>query len=99
MARFLLGEVTAEERDAVEELFATDHEYFEALRALEDELIVRHLKRELPQEWRTPFDRAYLQSPDRRRRVDEIAAFVHAASDPAMSPGARFAPRQFSTRR
>ena len=44
MRRFLLGESGAEEQETVEERFMTDPAYFEALCALEDELVLSHVR-------------------------------------------------------
>jgi hypothetical protein len=78
MRRFLLGQSGAEEQEAVEERFVTDPAFFEALSALEDELVLSHVRGDLPQRWRSAFDARVLASPARRRRVEE-AERLHQA--------------------
>ena len=78
MRRFLLGEVGADERQRVEERFMTDAEYFEALCALEDEMVLSHVRGDLPPQWRRSFNAHILDSPDRRRRVEQTEELVSA---------------------
>jgi len=79
LRRFLLGEVSPEERDRVEQAYMEDSAVFDALSAAEDELILLHLRNELPEALRDRFRSAVLESPARRRRVDEMKALVDAA--------------------
>jgi hypothetical protein len=79
MRRFLLGNMTEEERDRIEERFIVDHESYEALCGIEDELILAHLRRELPEHMEEQFRMVILSSPVRRRRVDDMRALVAAA--------------------
>lgn len=87
MRRFLLEDLTPEEREHVEAAFFRDPAYFDALSAAEDELILLHLRSELPERWRDSFQRAILDSPARRRHVDDmrglLAASVAAGAPPA----------------
>ena len=76
--RFLFGVMTDEERTLVEERFMSDPNYFDSLCALEREAIELHLRGELPSRWREGFKTRVLDSPARRARVDEAAAFVSA---------------------
>jgi hypothetical protein len=76
MKRFLVGDVTPEERERVEDRFMTDPDSFERVSAIEDDLILSHVRNELPAEWRERFESAYLKVPARRRRVDEMRAVV-----------------------
>ena len=76
MRRFLVGEVSQSERDLVEERFMTDSTYFEALEALEDELILDYLRGELPEPWLKGFKARILDSPGRQKRVEDMRAFV-----------------------
>jgi hypothetical protein len=79
MERFLLGTATEEERDHLEERFLVDHGCFEALCAMEDEIILAHLRQELPADLEQQFRTAVLAAPARRRRVEEMRALVAAA--------------------
>jgi hypothetical protein len=87
MRRFLLGELGPEERERVEARFAADPAYFEALCALEEDMILSHLRRETSAQPRAAFEQAFLTTPARRKRVYELQAFVDAlpAQPPATS--------------
>jgi hypothetical protein len=87
MRRFLLGESGDKERELVEDRFLTDPAYFEALCALEDELILSHIRGDLPQRWRRPFDVHVLASPARRRRVEEAERLHQSLSSSRRQPG------------
>src|SRR5262245_26219364 len=80
MKRFLVGDVTPEERERVEGRFMTDPDSFERVCAIEDDLILSHVRNELPADWRARFESAYLTTPARRRRVDEMRAVVAGMS-------------------
>jgi hypothetical protein len=89
MRRFLLGQVTAEERDRVEERFMRDAVYFEALCALEHDLLVSHVRGELPASWRERFESQLKASAARRQRVEETRAFMHDLAAAAPGPAGR----------
>jgi hypothetical protein len=74
MRRFLVGDVSQDEHDAVDDACAADEKYFEELCALEEELLVLHLRGELPDEVRTRFVETLPDYPARQRRLDELTA-------------------------
>lgn len=78
MKRFLVGVVSAAEQDQVEERLMSDADYFDALCAQEDELILAYRRGELPEEWRAGFAEHILDSSIRGRRVAEMDALVIA---------------------
>jgi hypothetical protein len=86
MTRFLMGEPTRDEREAVEERLSTDPEYFEELSALEDELILKWHRGELSTDERRRFSEAYLSSPPRRARVEAARHLIDAAARWAKRP-------------
>jgi hypothetical protein len=101
MRRFLLDELPMRERIRIERRFARDPEFFDALRALEEALILDHLRGRLREEWREAFAMSFLGSPARRRRVEELARFLailpesgSRAERPAAVRDARPAPRE-----
>jgi hypothetical protein len=99
MRRFLLDELPLRLRIQVERRFARDPEYFEALCALEEDLILAHLRGELREEWREPFNRAFLETAARRQRVDEVAGFLAALPEtPSGLEGPAAVPRALSPR-
>jgi hypothetical protein len=79
MTRFLLGGGTLEEREEIESRLA-DSSYFEAMSALEDELIVRWHRGELPADQRRQFELAFMSSPARRARVEATAQLIEASA-------------------
>jgi hypothetical protein len=78
ITRFLLDDLPAGERALVQDRVAADADYFDALCALEDDLILRHLRGELPAHDAQLFTRAY-SSPARRQRVESAQALLEAA--------------------
>jgi hypothetical protein len=94
MRRFLLGDVSEAERDRIEERFIVDHEAFEALYALEDELILEYLRQELPDEVEAQFRAAMLSTPAQRRRVDEMRPLL-AAAEAVAKPWWHWPPQPF----
>jgi hypothetical protein len=80
MAQFLLGGSGEQgERDRVADRLAADPEYFEAMSAFEDDLILRWHHRQLSAADAALFEKAYLASPPRRERVDAALALLEAA--------------------
>jgi hypothetical protein len=67
--RFLLGEMSADERDAFEENFVMDDVSFEQIRVVEDELIESHVRGTLPSGEKEKFERSFLTTERRRNRV------------------------------
>jgi len=78
MTRFLLDDLPADERALVQDRSAADADYFESLCALEDDLILRHLRGELPARDAQLFARAYA-SPARQPRLESAQALLEAA--------------------
>jgi len=81
LKRFLVGDVTAEERDRVEQAFIGNDELFEELTALEHEIFLAHSRGELEPPWRERLDAILLESPARRRRAEQVRAFSAALQD------------------
>ncbi|MBS1793429.1 MAG: hypothetical protein JSS81_06220 [Acidobacteria bacterium] len=68
--RFLLGEMAEEERSAFEDRFiAEDSGLFEELGVVEDELIEAYVRETLSPAEKTKFERSFLTTETRRRRV------------------------------
>jgi hypothetical protein len=67
--RFLLGEMSADERNAFEENFVVDDVSFEQIRVVEDELIESHVRGTLPAIEKEKFERSFLTTERRRNRV------------------------------
>jgi hypothetical protein len=83
--RFLLGDATEEEREAVEARFFSDDDFFGELVAEEDDLIDEYVGDALPPASRQRFEARYLVTPRGRERV----AFGRAVRRLAPLPAAR----------
>jgi hypothetical protein len=96
--RFLLGDVSEEERQRVEESFITDSGYSENVLMAENDLIEDYLEGDLPQAEKEQFDAHFLSTPRQRRKVriaESLKKFA-VAEEAALSPGTgkMRAPRQ-----
>ena len=67
--RFLLGEMPADERTAFEKKFIADEHLFDETRVVEDELIENYVREMLSAADREKFERSFLATEPRRRRV------------------------------
>ena len=71
---YLLGELSDEERSAVEERMFPDDAFFDLIQFHEDALIDSYLRGELPGQRRTHFEEHFLASPRRRQRLEVARA-------------------------
>ena len=78
MTTFLLGALGAGDIDRIADRLVGDAPYFEAMAALEDDLILRWTRGDLPAEQVQRFVRAYLHRPARRARVDASRILIEA---------------------
>jgi hypothetical protein len=74
--RFLLGEMSEDERSGFEENFVADADLFEQIRACEDELIESYIRRTLSRAEREKFERNFLKTERRRKRVEFTRAML-----------------------
>jgi hypothetical protein len=74
----LLGALDEETRERVGDRLGADEGYFESMAGLEDDLILRWLRGDLPADRAALFARAYAD-PARRARVDATRVLLHAA--------------------
>lgn len=80
---YLLGRLTEEEQERVENFYFGDAENLELLAAVEDELIDSYVRGELGPLERERFEDFFLRSPERRERVENaraLDAFVKKTS-------------------
>jgi len=70
LRRYLLGELTEEEREGVELQYLADEAVYQDLVAAENDLIHDYVRDELTREHRLNFEREYLTSPERSERVE-----------------------------
>lgn len=69
LVRYLLGRMSEEERDRVDEQYFGDRDFLEQLLTVEDDLIDSYVRGELPPSDRRQFEEFFLRSPERHRRV------------------------------
>jgi hypothetical protein len=87
LVRYLLGQVSQEERDAFEDQYLADREQFEELVAVENDLIDSYVHGELSGAEKESFERHFLSDPKRRERVDFAVALadqLNANADAAL---------------
>jgi len=77
MARYLLGDLSIDERDRVEERFFTDEDYYQNLLLAEDDLIYDYLRGALSSDDHTKFGTRILASPSLRRKVKSLEALMN----------------------
>lgn len=90
MIRYLLGDVSDEERIRLEEHYFVDDDAFEQLSALEDELIDDYVGGELTEIQQTQFELYFLSSAERRRKLafaESLARYLAAAT--GVTPAAK----------
>lgn len=68
--RFLLGELSEDERSAFESRFIADEDLFEQMSVVEDELIESYVRETLSPADKTNFEKHFLATETRRRKVD-----------------------------
>ena len=81
MMRYLLGDVSDEERVQLEERYFVDDGVFEQLSALEDELIDDYIRGELAESQRKQFELHFLTSVERRQKLAFAESFAQYLSD------------------
>jgi hypothetical protein len=88
VSRFLLGDVTEEQKAQLEERFFSDDEYFDYMLAIEDELIDDYAQGALSERQREMFEKHFLNSPARLQRVAFAQALQKTANlvEPARQP-------------
>jgi hypothetical protein len=70
LVRYLLGEISEEEQQRVEEQYIGNNEFFERLLVVEDELIDRYVRHQLSNHERERFEMYFLRTPARRKRLE-----------------------------
>lgn len=80
--RYLLGELSEEERSALEERYFTDSLVFEQLLKTESELVDAYVRNQLSNEARKRFEQFYMAHPSRSERVKFAAALATRLDNP-----------------
>lgn len=83
--RFLLGEMTDEEREKFETEYLADEDVFDELRVVEDELVERYVSETLDFETKQKFEDQYLISEKRLQKIALTRAMLETLKLPAAS--------------
>ncbi len=78
IARFLLGNLAEQDRVALEERFFADDDFYSQMLAIQEELADDYVCGDLSESEREQFERRFLTSPYRRRRVEFAATLAKA---------------------
>jgi hypothetical protein len=88
LARYLLGELSAGDRQRLEKEFLADDEVWETLSAVENDLIDSYVRGDLPEEKKWQFEQHFLDTPEKRERLEMARLLM----DPAVRQSIRTAP-------
>jgi len=80
MARYLLGELSEQEREQVIDKYLGDDDFFEQMLSVEEDLVNDYAQDQLPRRERERFESHYLTPPQQMQRVKRAKAFHTAAS-------------------
>src|SRR5438552_9869409 len=80
ITRYLLGEMSEQERSEFEDRYLDDPILFEESIAAEDEMMRCYIRGDLPEAARTAFEARYLKNHGNRRRVDFTRSLMTYAS-------------------
>jgi hypothetical protein len=83
--RYLLGQATEAEREALERRFFEDEAQAEEVEIFENELVDDYVTGRLPPDERGRFEKVYLSSPERAAKVSFARALDRRLSPPVMS--------------
>src|SRR5258708_6606105 len=78
--RYLLRQMPADERTEFENQYAADSELFDAVVAVEDEMIGAYLRGKLPADEREQFTSRFLQTPAGQQRVEFAQSWMDFVS-------------------
>src|SRR5207247_11467037 len=87
--RYLLGELTEEGQQEIEERLLRDSDYFEHLQVCEDELVDEYVRGGLPPDDQRRFDNHFLSTPERHEKLSFARAlrrYVSAAGAAERAP-------------
>jgi hypothetical protein len=95
--RYLLGQLSDEEREAVEREYFHSDELVDRIEAAEDDLIDDYLGNSLGPLERRLFEQEYLSSPHHRRRVEIVRQLIGRPTVPVPAASATSAVRRLAT--
>jgi anti-sigma factor RsiW len=92
LIRYLLGELSAEERESIEGQYFQNDNFFQKVRAIEADLIDDYVNGELSDDERKKFESQYLSTPQGRRKVEssrDLLSSMSASSAVATETGGK----------
>lgn len=84
--KYLLNQLSAEDREPIEEQLLRSPELFERIEEYEDSLILAHIKGDLDHETNQRFIQIYKLNPVRNQRVEVLEALVQEAASRRKEP-------------
>jgi hypothetical protein len=81
IARYLLGELPEDQQVAIEDRAFADKEYLATITAVENDLIDEYVRQELSAADRQRFERRFLASAERRKRVEFAKALASVVAE------------------
>jgi hypothetical protein len=81
IARYLLGELSEEQQVEIEDRAFADKDYLATITAVENDLIDEYVRRELSERERQQFEKRFLASAERRKRVEFARALANLATE------------------
>ena len=88
LQRYLLGDLSAQEQDSIEELYFAEDDYLQKLLVAENDLIDDYLRGKLSTAEQQKFERNYLTTPEKRQRVQLVRQLRRQANEPVSVPAA-----------
>lgn len=85
IARYLLGELSEEQQMEIEDRAFADKNYLASITTVENDLIDEYVRNELSGVERQRFEKKFLASPERRKRVDFARALAGVMSEEVVS--------------
>jgi hypothetical protein len=81
IVRYLLGELPEAQQVAIEDSAFQNQQYLQDILAVESDLIDEYVRSEIPLRDREQFERHFLLSPERRRKVEFARALATVISE------------------
>ncbi|MBZ5525630.1 MAG: hypothetical protein LAP21_25695 [Acidobacteriia bacterium] len=81
--RYLLHETSEEELPMIEERLVNDTAFFELIASVEDELIMQYVRGDMEKSLKPRFEKAYLNSAERRARIESARQLRAAVQEVA----------------
>ncbi|MFY9609408.1 MAG: hypothetical protein WAU45_12435, partial [Blastocatellia bacterium] len=85
--RYLLGQISGDEREQLEEMMMSDDELYNRVLLAEDELVEEYVQGELSESERAGFEASFLSTPDGRKQASFAKALDKYVSSASASEG------------